>query len=452
MNNKITVKPYPVLDARLLINPAKAADLNLPLQAPVYINFGNQTRSVYINPSENVLYDNILMPQNLIEDMHIPQYPTYEITVDNNNIILGPLIGLLMSEEDAKLNPSFLNKMMVYIRKYSELHGAVVVFALDKVDTSSLLIEGYCYNPIDNSFQKGLFPYPSAIYRTIGLNDTWKEHFHSEIGDKFFNNQYFSKWKMNEWLSVFEDINSHIPYTVMYKSSDDIFDMLGKFKDIYIKPVSGLRGHGIIKASLKNNLYTFKSRVKGSNFVDSFDCIDTADEYIKKSLSDGKHLVQQSIQLLKYNDRVIDFRCVMQKNQSCRWVCNAIIARCGDKGSIVSNISSGGSAYRADDLFKNILRFPPQKCDYLINSMKEFALMVCNKLDDIGINCGTLGLDIGINENNELWLIEINNRDPDPTIALDINDRELYYDLKTNPLFYAKALAGFKINDGYQSQ
>lgn len=49
-----------------------------------------------------------------------------------------------------------------------------------------------------------------------------------------------------------------------------------------------------------------------------------------------------------------------------------------------------------------------------------------------------------------LWLIEMNNRDPDPTIALDINNVQLYYDLKTNPLFYAKSLAGFKIeNNSY---
>ena len=77
-----------------------------------------------------------------------------------------------------------------------------------------------------------------------------------------------------------------------------------------------------------------------------------------------------------------------------------------------------------------------------------FAINVCNTLDKYGINCGTLGLDIGMDPQWNLWLIEINNRDPDPRIAMDIHDVQLYYTLKTGPLFYAKLLAGFKdLND-----
>jgi len=64
-------------------------------------------------------------------------------------------------------------------------------------------------------------------------------------------------------------------------------------------------------------------------------------------------------------------------------------------------------------------------------------------LDEYGLNCGTLGLDIGVDLEEKIWLIEINNRDPDPSIALNVHDLQLYYELKTGPLFYAKFLAGF---------
>jgi hypothetical protein len=39
--------------------------------------------------------------------------------------------------------------------------------------------------------------------------------------------------------------------------------------------------------------------------------------------------------------------------------------------------------------------------------------------------------------------IEINNRDPDPTIALDANNSEMYYYIKSRALFYGKYLSGF---------
>jgi hypothetical protein len=79
----------------------------------------------------------------------------------------------------------------------------------------------------------------------------------------------------------------------------------------------------------------------------------------------------------------------------------------------------------------------------LETEIRVFAIDVCNALDESGINCGTLGLDIGVDKTGHLWLIEINNRDPNPSIALNIHDVHLYYQLKTGPLFYAKFLAGF---------
>jgi carbamoylphosphate synthase large subunit len=79
----------------------------------------------------------------------------------------------------------------------------------------------------------------------------------------------------------------------------------------------------------------------------------------------------------------------------------------------------------------------------LQKKIADMAAAVANKLDEYGINCGTLGFDIGLDQMGRLWLIEINNRDPDPGIALDIHNTQLYYALKTGPLFYAKYLAGF---------
>ena len=447
MNNTIIIKTISDNQSELIIDPKRAAELNLITKKNVYICFGNQKHYVHIKISDDVLYQNILISKKLMNEMHLPEYPIYEIAVNKNEIIIGPFIGLLISDDDKNLTASFLNKMMVYIRKYSELHGAVVVFALNKVDTNNLLIEGYCFNPIENCFQKGVFPYPSAIYRIVGLNDIWKNHFLSTIGDKIFNNHYFSKWEMHQWFSVDTEINSHIPYTILYKSNQDVFDMLEKFKKIYIKPISGLRGRGIFQISKENNLYTFKYREKGSNFTNTFDNLSEVNAYLLKCLYKGRYLIQQAIKLLEHDGRLIDFRCIIQKNQSNSWVCNAVIGRYGDRDSVVSNISSGGKALNAIDMFKGFLHLSEYQSTFLIREIETFALKICNKLDEFGINCGILGLDIAVDVNNYLWLIEINNRDPDPTIALDINDEQLYYNLKTTPLFYAKSLAGFKIED-----
>ncbi len=384
-----------------------------------------------------------MLSKELIDELHLPDYPIYEICVNENEIKIGPYIGLLISEKDEDLTTKRLRKMMAYVGEYTKLHGAVVVFALNKVDTRSRLIEGYCYNPVKNHWQRGVFPYPSSIYRAIGLSKKWKNHFLTAIGDKIFNNPYFSKWEMYQWFSENTKVSPQIPYTLLYQVPQDVLALLEKFKKVYIKPVSGLRGRRIVQVSAENKAFVFKYRERGVNCKVTLENLGEVCEFIERRFHKGRYLIQQAIELLEYEGGLVDFRCVMQKNQANRWECKAIIGRQGEKNSVVSNISSGGKAFRAIDILEKIISLSEDNRAVLKEKMEALAVDICNVLDGYGINCGTLGIDLGIDTQGHLWLIEINNRDPDPTIALDIHDEQLYYNLKTSVLNYAKSLAGF---------
>jgi glutathione synthase/RimK-type ligase-like ATP-grasp enzyme len=445
--NIATITVIANTSSELNMHPRKAALIGLGRKKSAFISFGSQKHYVKITMNNEISHESVLLSPKLIEELHLPDYPIYELCVNKNEIIIGPYIGLLFSEQAKKLTSSRLKKTMIYLRDYSKLHGAVVVFALDQVDTKSRLIEGYCYNPIKNFWQRGIFPYPTSIYRSIGLSETWKNHFLSVIGDKVFNNHYFNKWEMYQWFSKDCEINPHIPYTVLYESPQDVLDLLDRFKKIYIKPVSGLRGRRIVKLSTENEKFVLKYRKQGVNCQVAFENSSEVSEYIQKHFYAGKYLIQQAIDLMEYKGGMIDFRCVVQKNQANIWVCNAIIGRQGDKGSIVSNISSGGTAFPARDILERVVSPSEENILYWKEKMEFFAINVCRTLDEYGINCGNLGLDIGIDKQGRLWLIEINNRDPDPTIALDIQDKQLYHNLITSPLFYAKSLAGFTNNE-----
>lgn len=445
--NIITIKANANKYSELIIHPGKAAEINLGRKKCAFISFGSQKHYVNISMNNEISPENVLLSPELIEELHLPDYPIYELCINKNEIIVGPYIGLLFSEQDKKLTASRLRKLMVYIKKYSELHGAVVVFALDKVDMTNRLIEGYCYNPVKNLWQRGIFPYPSSIFRSIGLDDQWKNHFLSVIGDKVFNNHYFGKWEMYQWFSKDSEINPRLPYTVLYESPQDVLDLLERFKKIYIKPVSGLKGRGVVQASTEYKTVVFKYRDQGVNCQAAFENPSEVCEYIQKRFSDRRYLIQQAIDLIEYNGGIIDFRCILQKNQANRWVCNALVARKGDKGSIVSNTSNGGTAFPAGAILEAVVSSAEEDIMHWKEKLECLAINACKTLDEYGIHCGTLGLDIGIDKQGQLWLIEINNRDPNPTIALSIGDKQLHLTVKTSPLFYAKSLAGFTDNE-----
>lgn len=444
MNNVVYIKTNRDRRSELEIHPGKAAAINLGSRKFAYLSFGNQKHYAKIRLNNEIPQENALLSENLIKGLHLPDYPVYEIGVKENEIILGPYIGLLISQAENKLTLSRLDKMLVDVKEYAKLHGAVVVFALDKVDRQSRLIEGYCYNPIKKYWQQGTFPYPASIYRMIGLDAEWKKHFLSVIGDKVFNSRFFGKWEMYQWFSKEPGINQHIPYTILYHSPGDILEMLGRFPKIYVKPVLGLQGRGIVRISKENKLFIFKYRESRVNHIVTLEDPSQVKEYIGKRFNHGRHLIQQAVDLLEYKGRLIDFRCVVQKNQSNTWICQAIIGRLGVRDSIVSNISSGGAAFTVENILSMAIQSSEENIVDLKQKIATFAITVCNKLDEYGINCGSLGLDIGMDPQGRLWLIEINNRNPDPGIALDIPDLQLYYTLRTGPLLYAKFLAGFK--------
>ncbi len=437
------IQPIDEKSPTLFINPDTADRLGISRKKYMILSFGSSRVFAEVSHSRELSETELRLSGTLISDLHLPVYLELEIYVAQNEMMLGPCIGMLMSKKFKNITASFLEKMKIYVKSYNELHGAIVVFALDKIDTNGKLVEGYCYNPVSRNFEKGIFPLPCSMYRSIGLSDHWKSFFLSVLGDRVFNNHYFNKWDMYQWFSGKADINIQIPFTSVYKATQDVFDSLEKFNKVYIKPVAGLRGHGVIQVARENGTYVFRYREDGVNLRKVMQNKDQADEYIRDKFAHGRYLIQQAIELIQFRGGVVDFRCIMQKDQSKEWVCKAIIGRYGERDSVVSNISSGGRAFKINKINKIALPLSDEKIAHLDDEISFSALQVCRALDEYGLNCGTLGLDIGVDNKENLWLIEINNRDPDPSIALNVRDWSLYKNLKTGVLLYAKSLAGF---------
>lgn len=427
----------------LTMPSATVRELGLGQRRQTVLSFGGMRHYVRLAEDPRAEAGRATLPRRVMERLHMPDYPVYELAVRGNELRVGPVIGLLMSREAAGLNAEHLKHMRRYVREYDRLHGAVVVFSLEGVDPVGRLVEGYCYHPGAGRFEPGIFPYPGVIYRTIGLNRQWKDHFLATVEGGFFNCPYFNKWDTHRWFAADPAIGPHIPATVRYESPRQAGEMLRRYGALYIKPMAGLRGRGVVRVRREGDAARFEYRQGEQNRRDEVRIGPESAAYFAARFSHGRYLLQQALALIRIGGRVADFRCVMQKDQSCRWICQAVIGRRGRWGSVVSNISSGGSAFSMESLGRLPVPLPRREMEALPGRLREFSLSVCAAVDRAGLSCGTLGLDVGVDTSGFLWLIEINNRDPDPTIALDIGDRELYHRLKAGPLFYAKALAGF---------
>lgn len=410
-----------------------------------YVSFGAASCFVDVEILKGTDDNRISLSKDVIDSLHLPGYPEYETRVRKNEIAIGPCIGIMACRSSRDLTKKRLKELSLNVLCYNSIHGAIIAFPLDKVDTSKRIVEGYCHNPSSGGWEAGTFPYPLSIYRRTSIDEQWQNHFLSAIGDTVFNSYNFDKYTMYRWFSDEEGIAPHLPYTMIFKSSGDIFAMLGRYRTIYIKPIWGMKGHGVIRADIEEGKIVFRYREEGDNKSVSSDMKNKneTERIVGKLFKPGRHLIQQGLRLIRSGGGVVDFRCVMQKSDSSAWVCNGIVSRIGASESVVSNISSGGFAMPAEELLRSSLSLSEDRVFAMKERMIGLCMKVCAALDSYGINSGTLGLDIGVDQQGELWIIEVNNRSPHPAIALRVNDLQEYYTILSSPLYYAKSLAGF---------
>ncbi len=443
MSYEVSVKEQRSSKPVIIINSKLARNLNLLRKLRGVVSFGTQKNYVDILCSDKVDTGEIRLSTAVIEDLHIPDYPIYEIRVKDNEIILGPCIGIAVSQKFESITKRMLKEIALHTLDYTNIHGAIIVFSLDKVDKDKRLIEGYCYNPVEEKWNKGIFPYPRAISRKTHMNQKWQNHFLSIIGDSVFNNYSFNKLDMYRWFLKEDDIRKYLPETKIFKNHNDIYEMLDKYGTVYVKPISGMKGFGVVKVTDEGNKQIFRYRENDENIY-----LETEDEekfkkIAEKLFTEDDHLIQQGLELFTFDGGIVDFRCVMQKNEAFTWQCNGIVARVGAKESIVSNISSGGAAMPAEDFIREEMAATEYDAFDLKERLISLCMKVCRALDEYGFNFATLGLDIGIDNMKNIWLIEVNNRKPHPGIALRANDIGGYYTILAGPMHYAKALAGF---------
>lgn len=426
-----------------MMHPETAVSLGCEKKKSMVLAFGSCKTFAELVISESVPDNELSISRQIMDWLHLPVTPRYELLFKGDELVIGPCIGVLLSSKHSRINAKRLEKAHYYVKEYGSLHGALIVFDLYGVNREKRIISGYCYNPYTDEFERGLFPYPNALYRKAGLNNEWKNHFLSVIGNKLFNNPYYSKWKMYQSLSGDETLKSYLPYTEIMTNTAQVFELLDAYNRIYIKPLLGLRGHGIIRLTKESEVYLIELRQQNENNLIRCSGAEEATENLKNLLGAQPCMLQQGIELIRINNRLIDFRCVMQKNGLGLWECKAIVARMGKKNSVVSNVSSGGRAYTVPDLLEKIKGQYEWETLNLPDQLQALALQVCGRLDQAGAVYGMVGLDIAADTDGRLWIIEVNNRDPDPSIALNIHDRKLYEELKVNLMRYAKWLSGF---------
>ena len=345
------------------------------------------------------------------------------------------VIGILVAKNNRKLKESLnhLNDLGAIYKK-----GQVGAFSLEGINRDKQMIKGFLYD--QGIWRPSTFSMPDAIINRISLNRKWESFFRETVGRRMMNNFTFNKWEMYKWLSNNSNLRKHLPITRLVNCPQDITDFLGQYNEGIIKPISGTYGKGIFKVSKHEE--SFKVEVSRQQEQENSLYLnhDELEVYFSSKFKRGKYIIQQVINLY-VGKSPIDFRLILVKVGIGEWKDLGLIARKGNKNGIVSNL---GLVKRGDLALRNLLSIPRYEAIETRNKMTQVsfdAAMEMEKYGGCNGNLGNLGIDLGLDRNQNLWIIEINHRNPRHQMAVDAGEDEIYANSNKFIMDYVHKLA-----------
>jgi len=372
------------------------------------------------------------------KELMIPESCYRDYCMDNNNIFIGPVVGVLTTAERTnKLYPigkkARLFKEMIF---YGKQQGVFIYFFNNKgINWKKKIIRGYTCTE-NMKWVSGYYPFPNIVYNRI-LNrhiegkksiKTMLESFNQDQNTYLFNTRFFDKWEVHQALTRCPQGREFVPETVLLNRRR-LRDFTVRYPEVFLKPRNGYRGRGLIKIkSLSKNKFIYACAglssikwKKSSSFSSLYKQIS------QLTTGNNRYILQQAIDLTKYEGRIFDLRTQVQKNGEGNWVMAGVAARVAGKNHFVTHISNGGSAGSYEEVINIISGNSDELKAHYNTQLKNICLLVPRILDkELGLKLAVLSMDIGLDSSGRMWVIEVNSK-PGSFDEDDIRKRYLKY-------------------------
>ena len=273
----------------------------------------------------------IQLSAKLREQLSLPKDWIPKISSANGALILGPIMGILADRPFERQGTYFQ-----HLSKIAKLKQMLIyVFEPKDIVWEKGLIKG---TTMDG---EGLFPFPAVIYDRYFRNTKNQNKEVEEIRAKleyihqipFINSPKLfdltgDKWKSHQILV--EEHSEYLPDTRILQHSSDITEMLDIYGDIFLKPLGGALGKGIIRmVQTSSGINWMHSKERSYHRLQEIDELMTKFPALQKS---DAYLVQESVKRKQLNGNYVEIRVYMQKNGQQKWVRTGMVARLTNEG------------------------------------------------------------------------------------------------------------------------
>lgn len=235
-----------------------------------------------------------------------------------------------------------------------------------------------------------------------------------------FNTSFLSKHNIYQLLRL-SKAAPFLPETDHGLNEELIHLFLQRYTQVYLKPVNGSHGRGIIRLQKKSQVewqmdYGYHSSYRLQSYTSLKEMIQQA----TARTTNRDFLIQRGIGLKTFHSHPIDFRLHVHRGGTGAWEVINCAAQAGVKGSVTTNPRSGGQFIPALAIFRE---WYGSMGETRLHKLGQIALDIASEVQQHHEGLfGEFGLDLGIDQNEQVWLLEVNSK-PAPVNLRDLDIR-----------------------------
>ncbi|RXT04809.1 YheC/YheD family protein [Ammoniphilus sp. CFH 90114] len=325
---------------------------------------------------------------------------------------VGPFIGILTMSRGSEFKGN-KNNYMDIIQTARQLGAFVYVFTVEDINWNNRTTKAFLYDPKVGWAKTTDLPLPDVVYNRIPYReDEMKDYVQTTLKRlqsmpnlQLYNNHFFNKWNLYETLGKNPRVADYIPESQKLSSRREFYYMLNKYSLLYLKPISGKAGKGIMRLESDQGIYTLKIRQGNKTIGKRYQDATALWNEIKSKVSTG-YVVQEGITLLTYQGRPFDIRVLVQKDGTGTWKPSGVGIRVAGKNSITTHVPRGGSIASPDAVLKKIMN--DSEYAAFMERLRRTVLELASSLEEAYPSLGEFSMDLGLTKDKKLWFFEAN--------------------------------------------
>lgn len=437
----------------LMLGEAYLKQWKIPQGQSIALKFGSYRQQVKAVPVPK--FDGLRISHSLAARLGIPSNTTLRLQYrpSSMTLALGPLIGVLVSRDYPGAADKPFGSITLFCKELVDackVQGAhVYFFTPGQIGSSNSSVQAWVYG---SGWRKMTLPIADVINNRLTSrkleNNAQVQRLLNEARFRYqtqvFNEKFLDKSEVFDALRNDPALHRYLPESHLLKNFPMLKTMCQRYATVFLKPIRGSLGKGIIRVSRSENggyqaLYTTPMGTRKQHYPQ----LNKLFTSLSGKMKTVRYQIQQGLQLIEIQRRPVDFRALVQKNATGAWGLTSIVARTAGSQHFVSNLARGGTLSPVKDAVAKSNLSTAAKKDAAVR-LQRAALEIAKGVDKyIPAHFAELGIDLALDTSGRVWLLEVNSKpSKNDNTPLNSTDQKIRPSVRLM-LQYARHITGF---------